>query len=349
MVDSGRSLQETGLIDLVDLDDFDVQLARLDNTAIQTFELTDIVTEWLNGSFEAQLEQLGYTKVYANFDTVIILERKAQRLLTEEAEPTVQMGELFTAKYKGAALFTRNATQETVPPDVVTYIQEAALTNKTGLLALLQLSTAAGLGASVVDINAYSVSNAPATDDQGSLEAIIIIAVVVAAVAFIFLLLAIFWAWRYDRRNREAYLVGKAAEARLDPTGSNSTLEDHTKSRKHKNAPVSEIGGDSVVGGGVYPESVISEDISTSLSQYYRSGLGNYSASAFIGRSGRMDHLNDAASVSSMDSYGYSLDGYAPTITTMPIDIPIPSEPAPEPDDDLDDDEDAAELDESKF
>lgn len=304
--------QDSAIIDLLDLNDFNVQLARVDDEPVATSALIDLVTEWMNDNYQAQLRQLGYTNIYAAFDTVILLDRKqGERLLN-----SVQVGELYTAQYKGAALFTRNATQQSVPQDVVGFIQETTLTNKTGLLELLQLSPAAGLGSLVVDLNAAVAEPTAGSSSGTSLEAIIIIAVVVAAVAFLFLLLAIFWAWRYDRRNREAYLV--KSERRVDPTGSNSTMED---TKKKPAAPMSEIGGDSIMGGGIYPESVISEDISTSLSQYYRSGLG--SSSAFVGRSSRMDHLNDAASVSSMESYGYSLDGYAPSMTAMPLDIPV--------------------------
>jgi hypothetical protein len=67
-----------------------------------------------------------------------------------------------------------------------------------------------------------------------------------------------------------------------------------------------------------YPESVISEDISTSLTAYYRSGMSGYNVSSAVRASGRDGggggDLNDAASMSSMDSYGYSLDGYAPSL-----------------------------------
>ena len=43
-----------------------------------------------------------------------------------------------------------------------------------------------------------------------------------------------------------------------------------------------------------------------------------------------MEHLNDAASVSSMESYGYSLDGYAPsTATPLPRDVNASSATGP--------------------
>jgi len=393
-----RALDEDStLIDLIDLEDFNVQLARLDDgedeeNEIQVYELTDLITEWMNGSYEHHLAALGYdaTNSYAEFDTVILLERKDRsRMLldgvAEEDLPAVGTdgederpvdneypteyrrlredgssggsfgGQLYTANFKGAALFTRNQTQMKVPQDVVQWVQGATLANKTGLLYLLQNSGATGLGSQVVDINTFAVSGSPygsassSSAASGQLEIIIIVAVAVAAVAFIFLVLAIFWAWRYDRRNREAYLVSNGSKRsqtrRSDPTGSNSTLEDDQinlhKIRTESSSlhgspqhgrPMSEIGGESIVGGaGVYPESVISEDISTSLSQYYRSGMSNLGAgpndrsapsSAFDRRGSRnvidpSNHFNDAASVSSMESYGYSLDGYAPSMIMM--------------------------------
>jgi flagellar basal body-associated protein FliL len=58
-------------------------------------------------------------------------------------------------------------------------------------------------------------------------------------------------------------------------------------------------------------ESIVVEDISSSLTAYYKSGIygnnGNKSGTS-------KNEFNDAASLSSMDSYGYSLDGYAPSL-----------------------------------
>eukprot|EP00536_Pseudo-nitzschia_multiseries_P004597 jgi/Psemu1/10325/gm1.10325_g len=68
-------------------------------------------------------------------------------------------------------------------------------------------------------------------------------------------------------------------------------------------------------------DSVISSDISSSLSAYYKSNFhtgsgGNNSNSngRTTGNGGGAKDFNDAASMSSMDSYGYSLDGYAPSL-----------------------------------
>jgi flagellar basal body-associated protein FliL len=63
-------------------------------------------------------------------------------------------------------------------------------------------------------------------------------------------------------------------------------------------------------GGG---DSVISDDINTSLTAYYRSGVTGYASG-----SRQRGYGDDAASLSSMDSYGYSLDGYAPSLGTAP-------------------------------
>jgi len=71
--------------------------------------------------------------------------------------------------------------------------------------------------------------------------------------------------------------------------------------------------GDSGNNNNQYPDSVISEDISTSLSAYYKSGMA-YNAVGAPKHLSNGGEINDAASMSSMDSYGYSLDGYAPSL-----------------------------------
>ena len=68
-------------------------------------------------------------------------------------------------------------------------------------------------------------------------------------------------------------------------------------------------------GGG---DSVISDDVNTSLTAYYRSGVSGYA-----GGSRQRGYGDDAASLSSMDSYGYSLDGYAPSLGTAPNGYPV--------------------------
>ena len=190
------------------------------------------------------------------------------------------------------------------------------------LLDKLSQSGASGLEAAV-DVRAFFNQNTNVPEsDEGSLEVVIIIAIVIACVAFMFLVFAIYWAWRYDKKNRDAYLTNKATtdddrtfEAADSPEGKDmrgagKRADDQAQAIVRSYPSV--IGGDSAA-DGVYPESVISEDINSSITQYYQSGLQNYN-----GNGGR---LQDAGSVSSMESYGYSLDGYAPSMATpMPAD-----------------------------
>ena len=79
-----------------------------------------------------------------------------------------------------------------------------------------------------------------------------------------------------------------------------------------------------------YPESVLSEDISTSLTAYYRSGMAGYQSrgaraatNPTTSTNTGLRDINDTASVSSMDSYGYSLDGYAPSLGPAPQGYPV--------------------------
>lgn len=190
-----------------------------------------------------------------------------------------------------------------------------------------------------------------------NLEIIIIIAIIVACLAFALLVFAVVWAWRSDRESSEVAPSGSRSKTRpsrgsskkatlvMDGTGSESDFGDgvanaakapaswNSKKKSPKNnasssankyvqessdekAPPAEIES---ADDHHYPESVISEDISTSLTAYYKSGVSGYDAGAGKKSAGRYGgggggDLNDAASVSSIDSYGYSLDGYAPSL-----------------------------------
>mmetsp|Transcript_58410 Transcript_58410/g.142857 ORF Transcript_58410/g.142857 Transcript_58410/m.142857 type:complete len:527 (-) Transcript_58410:165-1745(-) len=66
-------------------------------------------------------------------------------------------------------------------------------------------------------------------------------------------------------------------------------------------------------------DSVISDDVNTSLTAYYKTGVSGYAG----GSRQRGGYGDDAASLSSMDSYGYSLDGYAPSLGTAPNGYPV--------------------------
>ena len=252
------------------------------------------------------------------------------------------VGELYTAPFKGAVLFTRLDGQLPMPASVVEGCQRQAFLEEDLLLEKLQNSGGTGLGLSVVDVRAYinpygdtqnnNNNSSNDGDESGSLEIVIIIAIVIACVAFLFLVFAIYWAWRYDKKNRDAYLVDATSPVKSPGEKSQETFDaENSPEAKEKNEPAKEvareevnpssypsvIGGDSVA-DGVYTDSVISEDINSSLSQYYQTGLASYN-------SGNNNRLQDAGSVSSMESYGYSLDGYAPSLATntLPADAAL--------------------------
>lgn len=186
-------------------------------------------------------------------------------------------------------------------------------------------------------------------NNNGQLNTVIIVAVVLAACAMVVLGAALFVAWRKKKRREEAFKIGSGGGvpvgAGVAAGGAGTTLHsrsDHReKKKKNKNKnrrggagpstaatsssssgkPANKTDNDGdvdVEGEGVntsgvlYPESVISDDINTSITQYYQSGLGGGANNG----TGNMKNgqMNDAASVSSMESYGYSLDGYASSI-----------------------------------
>lgn len=329
-----RALPQKANVDLVDLTDFDVQIALTQNNGVQVYDVLSIVTQFMVESFQGCLPT---DPSFATFDTVILLERSQRRQLealerelgtTTDGNGQVTVGQLFTAKLKGATLFNRNVTQNPVPSSAVDACQRQAFLKDDLLLSKLQTSSDTGLGSSVVDVRAYlnpngSTNTQSSGSKDGSLEIVIVIAIVIACVAFLFLVFAIFWAWRYDKKNRDAYMSNKDNDDHtFDGQGSPDTNQRNAaKDKKVEEVPPSYpsypsvIGGDSVV-DGVYPESVISEDITSSLSQYYQSGLQNYTHTN--------NRLQDAGSVSSMESYGYSLDGYAPSLATnLHADLPL--------------------------
>ena len=319
-----------GLVDLVDLVPFDVQIALTENKGIQTFEVTDIVTDWVNDSFERQLLAAGFTddERFAIFDSVILdPDSSGRRLLQDDSswlglrelqttQEETDLGVLYTARFGGAALFLRDQDRPLKVPDAdVLDMQLKTIRNDEAfLLQAMVDSNAVGLGGTVAAVNAYlnPVRNQEEADDPTNeqLQLVIVIAVIVACVAFLFLVFAIVWAWRYDRRNRAAYLVQhntkqqSSDDQNPDPTGSDTTFDESPD----KSTPPAPDRKNSV-----------DEDISSALSQYYKSGMAG--SIAFNDRNSA--RFNDNASVSSMESYGYSLDGYAPTISTpLPSDAP---------------------------
>jgi hypothetical protein len=379
------TIDDSNSNNLVDLVPFDVRIALTQNDGIQIYEVSTIVTSWMNDAFAFHLEELGFTidNGYATFQAVILLKRqdsststtedeysdskngnrlrklqqtknRQQRQLQREREtespapiasislspavsPIVQddddkvgterdkptstnsssnIGDSYIAKLKGGVYFVRkNNAAQLVPQKDVVMIQQLAFFNTSTLLEKLQSSAATGLGSSVVDVRVFlntipddgsngsetngtnssdgTDSSAVNTDSTGGstkqLEKIIIAAISVAVSAFLFLLAAIYWAYRYDKKNRDAYLVnntGTAASAVLgddDPPQQKVTFDrteaEDTNSPQQslkESPPVKtifqprfpndngyplEIGGAAMLGNAVYPESVMSDSI----------------------------------------------------------------------------------------
>jgi hypothetical protein len=356
------SSSSRGQVDLVHLVPFDVQIAVTKNKGIQTHEVANIVTTWLNNAYGEQLQAFGFTAAnhYAVFEAVVLFnneEPERRRGLRQFRRRSLQSGELFTAKFRGGAVFSRDETRnKPVPANDVLLIQQMTLLNDTSLVELLQSSSVTGLGSAVVDVNAFLAPQSSSSNPEAAtttnkpkvgsdLKIVIVAAVAVAIVAFLFLLGAIVWAYSYDRTNREAFLVKENKLEQLHqttPPGSpdrtdTDTVNDNDSperiravhvERSHHTYPTV-IGGEendvgypeSVISDSMISGSVMSEDISTSLSQYYRSGMGKVSGADY-GLQGGL--LSDAGSVSSMESYGYSLDGGTSAVAAAPLPSEIP-------------------------
>jgi len=188
---------------------------------------------------------------------------------------------------------------------VAGYEVSCLTTARTRLLTSFtnETDTASGLGSAVVDVRATINPNADTTTDTGNannsgggLDVIIIVAICIASVAVILLIFACYMAWS-GNRQRTKKSGRKTVQDSYDPAVV---------------VVPSEIGNDKGNDQG-YPDSVISEDISSSLTAYYKSGKTT-SMQMSLRDKQQASYLNDAASVSSMESYGYSLDGYASSI-----------------------------------
>lgn len=263
----------------VELIPFDVTLALAGTLPVDTVALTVTVAQWMEDNFGESVAQLNYKY---NFRQVALRELVAG----------VQTQTSFKITYEGRTYWR---TDRGIPTETaVGSMQLSGLENERDLLDKLQdVADNSGLGAAVVDAradlnrNALDQQQAPTT--QSSYDGIIIAAIVIAVLASLLLAFALFMAWRSGRSEKERY--GEGTEQHTDADGTRD-----------------EAPGPNTV--GPYPDSVITDDISSSLSAYYKEGMiGGY-------RTNREQYggLNDAASVSSMESYGYSLDGYASSI-----------------------------------
>lgn len=334
----GRLLEEENervRTDLVRLIPFDVQIAMTSPPEnVNVYALTDIVTDWMTDSFTSKTENQPLIGNGTTFDS-LGLELRSRRKLQEG--PSTESIQLYTANYDGISLWERRGqTTSPTDPEIVELILRGTLVDDDQLLAMLRAAEPyTGLGDGVVDVRAYVASPAPAPtpESDNNLEIIIIIAIVVACLAFGLLMFAVIWAWRTDQNKRDSY-KGDRSVPRIDvPTGSESEYNEKSPtgmtpptaaapelSPSPTERPPTEIASASP---NDYPDSVISEDISTSLTAYYRSGVAGYSNTGGTRGSSGPRELNDAASMSSMDSYGYSLDGYAPSLGPAPQGYPV--------------------------
>lgn len=318
-----RELSDRVPSTLIELFPFDISIALTNNIGIDGIVLRDAVSQWLNANFDKSVQRLDGRH---NFDQVILKE------YTGNARRNTRNRELqstHTVTYEGMTVWKRD---KPLPDEtIVAAIELEALLDRDGLVdALQQEDDSTGLGSYVVDakgdINRHigggtgrAVDGAGSTDGSGSagessLDIIIIIAIVIAVLAFFLLAFALLMAWRHNkqRNNRggssnnydnSTTSKKKSPKASNEATGSRQTKT--TRDVEDVSPPPSEIAPS--LGGGIYPESVISEDISTSLSAYYK-------GKQMEKEKPKPATLNDAGSISSMESYGYSLDGYASSI-----------------------------------
>jgi hypothetical protein len=300
--------------------------------------LREVVTSWINDSFQSKSLSQGLIGNQTTFQTVALSPKEAYRARRSRRhlqEDPVLLSAIFT----GVSLWERRG-QGTSPidPELVELIQRATFLEDNRLLTSLQAaSPASGLGFYVVNaranINPLGYDN-PNSNLQGSttddsndnLEIIIIIAIIVACLAFALLMFAVLWAWTADRQKQQAYAVDAPKVMRSPDTGTGSTSDhDYEQNQPPKLSSSSPNHGEdqrlppSMIQPQEYPESVISEDIDQSLTSYYKSGMAGYNLPR--------RELNDAASMSSMDSYGYSLDGYAPSLSGGPTQMGYPVGP----------------------
>ena len=311
--------------DLIKLVPFDVQLAIKGTPRIDSGTLTQLTTEWMNESF--QIKSVSQALLVGNetrFGTIALEFVQGGVFRRRELQES-QQATIYTASFTGISLWEREADVEALNPDLVELLQLATLIEDKQLLAKFQgVSEATGLGNLVIDVRAELTpetlpvegnGNDDDSDDTAQLEMIIIIAISVACLAFGLLMIAVCWAYKTDKARRDATFRNHRR------SGSHS----HSQHKQRSNGSTGETtDNDAETPPNVidntpgYAESAISEDVSTSLTDYYRSGVHGYGVHGQGSSSGYHRRGDDAASMSSMDSYGYSLDGYSYAQQSMP-------------------------------
>lgn len=73
---------------LEDMDNFDVQIGLTQDDGVQIVPVTNIVNRWMNDEFGQCLETRGWaTQQYAQFGTIILLQRASRRRLDDGTNP----------------------------------------------------------------------------------------------------------------------------------------------------------------------------------------------------------------------------------------------------------------------
>lgn len=304
---------------LVTLLPFEVTLQLLEPSLVNYYQLTSTLETYLGEFFTAEL--FDTPEVYTPFDRVVLDFVEGRRLLFEYAMSRQLQSLEVKAKYEGYTVFTRDGQLPHPNTNVVAAIQINAMEDPEGdLLASLQFITDDLLTSNAIGINevtsvkaAINLNGGNPNDSPGpgitsnnggdNLNTVIIIAVVVACLASLLLGAALFLAWQRKKRSDSAFKIGSPTNGSGKNISPNVPKEDFSSSQEQARGAPRRITG----GASMYPESVISEDISTSLSAYHKAGMGPVGGS-------KRGRGRDDASVSSMESYGYSLDGYASSI-----------------------------------
>jgi len=305
---------------LVTLLPFEVSLTLFEPSLVNYYALTSTMETYLGEFFMEELSEKDV--LYMPFDRVVLDFVETRRLLFEYAISRKLQSLEVKAKYEGYTIFTRDGSLPHPNTNVVAAMQINAMEDREDyLLESLNfitedLLTSNAFGENevtsvkaAIDFNAGRNDNVNDNPDLGtknndgnnSLNTVIIIAVVVACLASLLLGAALFLAWQRKKRSESAFKIGSPSSGGGKNSSPNVPKEEDLSASQEQALPRRSHGGASM-----YPESVISEDISTSLSAYHKAGMGPAGSKRSRGR--------DDASVSSMESYGYSLDGYASSI-----------------------------------
>lgn len=319
---------------------FDIKIALQadkDPNDIDMKALTSIVTSWMEDSFKAKSASASVIGVGASFGYLVLEVANRRQLQTGDASPT-----FYKVVFQGLSLWNLESSDtEPVEPLIVELIQRETLVQDNILLEMIrEADSSTGLGTAVLDLRADiatgSNGGGSTNGDDGSdetLQIIIMIAIIVACLAFCLLVFAVVWAWRTDISKREAYKTARNQPNEVENVAPKKTVTKSPEKPKSpprpksapapapkpvvKPPPPQEIPSqsnypDSVISDSVAPDSVISNDVDNSYAGY--SVPHQQQASVTPSAKFEPRELNDNASMSSMDSYGYSLDGYASSL-----------------------------------